>query len=131
VDSLGGIASSGSYLFTGAFGNLNFGSAQRVRLTPTLRATVVNTLDQWDSRAGDIDSWASVDGVVGGEADAWFEYRFTTTDPLGSPVYTEWARLDGAEVRAWLVQIRLQLRSYDPAFNIHVDQARISADQVT
>lgn len=127
LDGLGGIAPSGTSTATAA---LNFGSARHVRLTPTLRATVVNTLDQWDSRAGNIDQWADVDGAVGGEADAWVEYRFTTTDPAGSPVYTAWARLDGAEVRAWGVQFRCQLRSFDPAFNIHVDQFRVSADQV-
>jgi hypothetical protein len=128
IDGLGGIASSGRASFTVA---INLGSLLNCRLTPTLRATVVNTLDQWDSRAGDVDGWAAIDGVTGGEADAWFEVRFTTTDPGGSPVYSEWQRLDAAEFRAWAFQVRLQLRSYDPAFNIHIDQARISADQVT
>lgn len=110
---------------------INLGSAQRVRVMPTLRAQVVNTLDQWDSRAGDIDSWASIDGVVGGEADAWLEERHTTGDPLGpSPAYTEWRRLDGAEFYFWNMQFRVQLRSYDPAYNIYIDQLRVSADQV-
>lgn len=127
MDALGGITPSGLAWFTAG---INLGSAQRVRLTPTLRAQVVNTLDQWDSRAGNLDSWASVDGVVGGEADAWFEYRFTETDPAGSPTYTAWVRLDSTEAYFWAAQFRVQLRSYDPAFNIHIDQLRVSADQV-
>jgi hypothetical protein len=128
LDGLGGIASTGSMVFTGGGNNINLGSVQNVRLTPTLRATVVNTLDQWDSRAGDVDSWASVDGVTGGEADAWLEFR-TSLNGTGSD-FTPWARLDGAEVRTWTIQCRVQLRSYDPAFNIHIDQLRVSADQV-
>ncbi len=127
IDSLGGIAPSGVAAFGVA---VNLGSPQRVRVTPTLRAQVVNTLDQWDSRAGDIDSWASIDGVVGGEADAWLEARYTTDDPLGTPTWSGWARLDGGEFYAWGIHVRVQLRSYDPAFNIHIDQLRISADQV-
>jgi hypothetical protein len=128
LDSLGGIAPSGEMVFTGGAGNLNFGAVQNVRVTPTLRATVVNTLDQWDSRGRKMDTWASVDGIVGGEADAWVEFR-TSLNGLGTD-WTPWARLDGAEVRTWVVQTRVQLRSYDPAFNIHIDQLRISADQV-
>jgi hypothetical protein len=127
IDNMGGITPSGSASPGAQF---NFGSIQRVRLTPTLRATVVNTLDQVDSRAGALDTWTDFDGVAGGEADAWVEYRFTTDNPAGAPVWSPWGRLDAAEVRAWGVQFRCQLRSYDKAFNIQVDQWRVSADQV-
>lgn len=106
IDSLGGITLEGTALFNAS---VNLGSAQRVRLTPMLLAQV-NTLDQWDSRAGSIDSWSSVEGVVGGESDAWFEYRFTTDDPSGSPVYSEWMRLDATEAYFWVAQIRLRLK---------------------
>nr|MBP8296282.1 hypothetical protein [Burkholderiales bacterium] len=125
LDGLGGITPSGRCFFSTG---VNLGSPQRVRLTPLLRATVVNTLDQWDSRAGAIDTWASIDGVVGGEADAWLEGRYTTDNPAGTPVWSEFIRLEGGEFYMWAMQVRVQLRSYDPAFNIHIDQLRISAD---
>jgi hypothetical protein len=128
LDALGGVTSTGTNTLTSA---INLGSAQHVRVTPLLRALVINTFDQIDSRSAAVDSWGDWDGAgSGGEADAWFEMRSTQTDPGGSPTYTPWARIDGTEVRAWGLQFRLQLRSVDPAFNIHIEQARISVDQV-
>jgi hypothetical protein len=127
LDSLGGIKPEGRVFFAAA---MNLGSPQRVRLTPTLLAQVVNTLDQWDSRSGDLDSWTDIDGVAGGEADAWLEYRFTRDDPTGTPTWSEWTRIDGAEAYFWGAQFRCQLRSYDPAFNIYVEALSVSADQV-
>lgn len=127
VDAMGGIRSSGVSQQVG----LNLGAAMRCRVTPTLRATIVNSFDQWDSRAGPFDSWTSVDGVAGGEADAWVEVRWTTDDPTGTPTYTAWQRLDAGEFCMWHMQVRVQLRSYDPAFNIAIDQLSIVAEQVT
>lgn len=127
LDGLGGVAPSGSYAFSGG---IDLGLVKSVRVTGRIRATVVNQLDTIDSRAAPIDEWADFDGIVGGEADAWGEMRTTPDNPAGSPTWSEWRRIDQAEARARGFQFRCQLRSYDPAFNIHVAELSATIDEV-
>jgi hypothetical protein len=127
LDGLGGVAASGSYAFSGG---MDLGSVRSVRVASRLLASVVNQLDQVDARASALDEWGDFDGVVGGEADAWVEVRDTQDNPSGSPTWSAWRRLDQAEARARGFQFRAQMRSYDPAFNIHVAELSATADEV-
>lgn len=111
-------------------GGMDLGTVQRVRLTPRLLASVVNTLDQVDSRTAPVDDWADWDGAVGGEADAWVEVRETPDNPAGTPTWSAWKRLDQGEFQARAFQFRVQLRSADPAFNIHITELSVAADKV-
>jgi outer membrane receptor protein involved in Fe transport len=111
-------------------GGMDLTTVRPVRLTGRIAATVVNTLDQVDARAGMVDDWLDWDGAVGGEADAWIEVRQTDDNPGGSPVWSAWRRLDQSEFRARAYQFRAQLRSYDLAFNIHVTALSVTADEV-
>ncbi|MCS7002799.1 MAG: hypothetical protein NZ518_08120, partial [Dehalococcoidia bacterium] len=61
--------------------------------------------------------------------DAWIEVRQTDDNPGGSPVWSEWVRLDAAEKRARAFQFRLQLRSYDPAYNQWITGLGVRADE--
>ncbi|MCK8168214.1 hypothetical protein LXA15_17585, partial [Erwinia amylovora] len=81
-------------------------------------------------QADPIDSWATVDGVFGGEADAWVEVRTTQDNPSGSPTWEAWRRLDSAEFTARGFQFRAQLRSYNPSYNIAVAELEVSVDEV-
>lgn len=127
LDGLGGVAASGSYAFSGG---MDAGSVRRLRLTSRLKAAVSNELDQFDARAASVDEWTSVDGVAGGEADAWVEFRSTPDNPGGTPTWSAWRRLDQSEVLARGVQYRAQLRSFDPSFNIIVTELSATADEV-
>lgn len=127
LDLLGGVAASGTYDFASG---LDLGAVQNIRLTATLAALVVNTLDSFDARTQPIDEWLSFDGVAGGESDAWVEVRFTEDDPGGSPSWSPWQRLDASEFRARAFQFRVRLRSYDRAFNIHISTLSVTADEV-
>jgi hypothetical protein len=127
LDALGGIAGAGSYAFASG---IDLGSLRRCRLTTRLLATVVNTLDQLDARAAALDDWLDLDGVAGNEADAWIEARQTDDDPAGTPVWSAWRRLDSGEFRARAFQFRAQLRTRDAAFNIHIAELAVSADEV-
>lgn len=127
LDRLGGFLAAGSYAFSGG---IDLGAVKGVRLTSRIKALVDNTSDQWDDRTDPFDSWNSVDGVFGGEADAWVECRATNDNPGGSPVWGDWRRLDSAEFNARAFQFRAQLRTTDPAFNIHVSELSVSADEV-
>lgn len=127
LDSMGGVLASGSYQFSGG---MDLTTVQRVRLTPRLLALVVNTLDQVDSRTAPVDAWSDWDGAVGGEADAWVEVRETPDNPGGSPTWSAWKRLDQGEFQNRAFQFRVQLRSTDPAFNIHITELSVAADKV-
>ncbi len=127
VDTEGGLATEGTYTFAAGF---DFGSAKRVRLTSKILGLVVNTFDLIDDRTGLIDDWEDFDGVESGSADAIVEVRVTDDDPNGSPSWSVWQRLDSAEYETRGVQGRARLTSSDPAYNIHVSELQISADEV-
>lgn len=129
IDDTGGLSLEGSYLFDNAF---DFGAVERVRLTSTIEATVTNILSNIDDRVGDIDDWDDFDGSGSGSAaDAWVEYRQTDDDPSGSPTWTDWMRLDTAEAECRAVECRVQLRSFDPAYNIEIETLQVAAEERT
>jgi hypothetical protein len=127
VDGLGGALPSGSYDFSGG---IDLTAVGRVRLTASMQASISNLLTNIDARTDAVDDWLDWDGVGGGEADAWVEVRQTDDDPSGSPVWSPWRRLDASEFHARAFEFRAQLRSDDPAFNIHVSELSVTADEV-
>lgn len=127
MDRLGATIAEGSYAFSGG---IDLGAVASVRATSRLIATISNDLADWDDQADPIDSWATVDGVFGGEADAWVEVRTTQDNPSGSPTWEAWRRLDSAEFTARGFQFRAQLRSYNPSYNIAVAELEVSVDEV-
>ena len=127
IDSEGGIAPAATYVFAAG---MDLGSVQLVRLRSLINLSVLNIYDLMDARTGDLDTWLSFDGTDGSEVDAWVECRTTQTTPSGSPVWSDWSRVDSHEVQAWGVQARLQLVSYDPSFNPVISQLRLNAAQV-
>lgn len=127
VDGMGLVQPSGSYVFASG---IDLGAAQPIRLSAHLLASVTAFGSNWDQRVASIDEWLAIDDVFGGEADAWVEVRRTNDNPLGTPAWSAWQRLDSAEFNARAFQFRAQLRSYDSAFNVHVTQLRVLADGV-
>ena len=127
VDGLGLIGATGTYTFAGG---IDLTTVKPIRLSAHLLASVAAFGTNVDQRVSDIDDWLSVDGVFGGEADAWVEVRRTDDNPGGSPTWSGWQRLDQAEFRARAFQFRCQLRSFQPEFNIEVTQLRVAADEV-
>lgn len=128
LDGLGLVKPNGSYVFAGG---IDLGAVQPIRLTSRLLAAVTSFATNWDQRVSPIDEWNTIDGVFGGEADAWVEARRTNDNPSGSPTWSAWQRLDSAEFNARAFQFRAQLRSYQPEYNIEVTQLRVAADEVT
>jgi hypothetical protein len=125
LDSYGGVEASGTYTFSTG---IDLGSVTNVRLTGRIEGIVVNVNDLFDARAENIDSWLDFDGTAGGgSADAWLEVRETDDDPSGTPVWSEWKRLDASEFSARAFQFRLQMASSDPSYNQHVTALRVTA----
>lgn len=127
VASYGGIIAEGSYAFNTT---MDLGSLRRVRVRSHILATITSVVDTVGSRIAPISEWQSFIGLDGDEADAWVEFRDTATDPTGSPTWTEWRRLDASEIRAWGLQFRAQLRSYDANYNIEISELSAVAENI-
>jgi hypothetical protein len=128
LDSYGGVLSEGVYQFAAG---IDLTTVQSCRLYTSLDVLAVNVLDNFDRRSGNVDDWADFDGVAGGEADAWIEVRYTDDDPAGTPTWSTWRRLDNnADYNARAFQFRVQLRSYDPTINIHVNNLGVAIKNV-
>lgn len=130
LDGYGGVVAEGTYTFANAS---NFGAVTRVRLTSQIVGQAVNVNDLIDDRTDNIDDWADFDGDADGgglATDAWIEMRETDDNPSGTPTWSDWKRLDSAAVEAWGVQYRLRIISSDAAYNRHVNQCRVVAEQV-
>lgn len=119
-DSEGGIATSGTYAFSAY---LDSGTTTAKRLRGHIAAQVFNQLDTIGGRTALISTWESFVGATApGAADAWVEFRETNDNPAGTPTWSAWQRLDVTEVTKRYAQLRAQLRSYDPAYNVLVTE---------
>lgn len=127
LDSEGGLLTAGTYDFANV---LDLGTKTRARLTTVVTSAVVNPLDVIDARTVPIDGWEDFDGTGGGEGDVRVEARSTDDDPAGSPTWSGWQRLDQAEFDARAFAFRALLSTVDPAFNIHVSELSVQADEV-
>jgi len=127
-DYTGGVASTGSYLFSAP---MDLGSVKKCRLTSAMRARVENIYDDFDSRTGEVDDWPDWDGAMtGNEADAVLMVRSTTGNPAGSPTWSDWQRLDSADFVARGFQFRLDLSSTDVSFNIAISSLAVVAEGI-
>jgi hypothetical protein len=118
----------GTYLFSS---KMDLGSVKRVRLTAKLKAAVVNPTDLFDSRPGLFDdAEGSFDGDDTASADAVVFVRSTQTDPNGSPTWTAWNRLDSGEFVARGFDFKVELVSYDSAFNIEISELEAEAAEL-
>ena len=127
-DIEGGLLLAGTYDFATG---IDFGSVVSRRLTVEISALVVNTLGPIDERTALIDSWEDFDGADSGAADAVVWIRTTDDDPAGSPTWTAYERVDSAEITARAIdRPQLRLSSADPAYNIEVSTATITAAEV-
>jgi len=123
IDTLGGVASAGSYSFDST---MNFGSVVSRRLSATVQALSSDVGDLLDTR-GYVDDWDSVDGGVINDTAATVFYRTTQTDPAGSPVWSAWAPFLTADVTCWGAQYRLDLASASPTHNIAISTLTVAA----
>lgn len=127
LDFFGGVASSGTYLFSGG---IDLGSVMNVRITSHVLAQVVNQLDMIDTRTNPIDDWALFDGEEAASADAVLYVRSTPDNPSGSPTWKAWNRLDSGEFHDRAFEFKLELTSQDPAYNILISQLSATIDEV-
>lgn len=109
---------------------LDFGGLRRVRLRSEIGVGALALLDRIDARTSAIDGWADFDGAEGANIDVVLEVRETDDDPLATPNWGPWGRIDNHEIEARAIEARAILRTADPAFTPRVTQLRLYADEV-
>lgn len=128
IDSIGGIASLGTYYFQNGF---DFGAVTKVRLTTRVGILIVNTLDNFDERTGNIDDWASFDGTAAAAGDCKVYVRHTDDNPdLSGASWSAWERLDSAEFEARGFEFLAVLSTEDESYNVFVDELGIDAEEL-
>jgi hypothetical protein len=110
---------------------LDFGTLRRIRLRSDIDLSVLALQDLIDDRQSPMDSWADFDGAEGAEVDVIFETRETDNDPSGTPLWSDWGRVDSHEVEARAIEARAWLRTSDTGFSPLVSKLRLYADEVS
>lgn len=129
IDSLGGIATSGSCTFTT---KQDLGSVQTVRLFPSLKTLGFDTADLWDSRTDLMDTWGLVDGAVIEDAEIQPQVRTTNDDPNGgSPTWGPWVNLEVMDVVCRGAEFRTLHTSGNVTHNRRLLEFSIAAKQKT
>jgi hypothetical protein len=126
-DRVGGTVSSGSFTFASG---MDFGTLRRLRLRSHILLSASGVLDDLDARSELIDLWPDFDGSLEAEVDAVIEARTTPDDPSGSPLWSDWGRIDSHEISARGIEARAHLSTSDPVWVPLVSQLRLFADEV-
>lgn len=126
-DFEGGIKPEGTYTFSAG---MDLTTVRRVRLRSYVETGLNATGDLIDDRQMPIDDWLSFDGADGGEVDVVVEFRSTDDNPGGSPVWSEWSRLDATEVNRRAFQFRARLTTANANYTPAVSALRVFADEV-
>lgn len=124
VAALGGIAASGTY---GLGAGLDFTVPHRYRLTATVDALSINVADRIGAR-GLVSAWPSVSAAASGMTDVTVWFRETDDDPSATPEWTEWQRLDVAEVFTRAVQAQARLTTSDPTYSPAISSISLKAE---
>jgi hypothetical protein len=123
----GGVSPSGTYAFSAG---MDFGTVKNVRLRSKIVLESFAVNDRISARSTLISTWSSVNGAEGADVDCLVEVQTTPDDPSGSPVWSDWSRVDSTEVPARGVRARAILKSSDPIYSPLVQQLRLYADEV-
>lgn len=126
-DSAGGFDEGGTYDFDLG---LDLGTVKRVRLTTRVTATSETIIQSFDQRTNDIDTWEDFEGILQASADVQIWVRHTDDDPSGTPVWTDYERLDSAEFEARGFDFQARLTTDDPAVNIVITELGIDAEEI-
>lgn len=127
LDGYGGVVASGVYAHAAGH---DFGAKSRRVISASVTLQTVNVIDLFDQRSGTVDGWVSFDGETGGEGDAVTWYRTTDDDPSGSPSWSEWQRLDRAEVYCRAVEYRTKITVSDSSYNVLIGDLRVRAESL-
>jgi hypothetical protein len=128
IDSMGGIAATGSYVFNAT---LDLGSVKSVRLSMSIASLAFDNADFFDDRTQNIDDWVGMfDGTAIEDVEATGMVRITNDDPAGTPTWGPWHALGlvgDYVMRA--AQGRLDFTNGSPNHNRRVTALSLTARQ--
>ena len=121
-------ATSGVYEFQSG---MDFGFVRNVRLRSSIVFSAVDvTGGAWDDATGPWDSrLGTLDGGDAADIDVFVEARTSDGDPAGSPTWSEWARIDSAEMRARAVEFRAHISSESAGTNLLLSTLSVFAEE--
>lgn len=120
----GAFFASGRYDFAN---QVDLGAVFTSRVSGSITAggeNLNNTIDSWVT----IDSVETIDGALAEEWDVRFELRFTSDDPAGSPVWTDWAPLIVGDYTARAFEFRVTLIGANSNISPAVQALSVSVD---
>jgi hypothetical protein len=123
LSALGGITSSGTYVFSLP----DLGGVYPCKVSNLLTVAGYNAADTIASR-GNVSTWPSVTGGVVDDVSAAMYIRTTNDNPSGSPVYGEWIPFLSAEFSMRHAQCMLQLASANTTHNVVATALSVQVD---
>jgi predicted phage tail protein len=124
LDSLGGIATTGSYAFDSV---MDLGAVATRRIEADIVSLSFDTGDTIDSRLDVIDTWDSVDGNVINDCDVTLYASTTNNDPAGSPSWSEWTPFFVSDFTCRALKFRLDFVRAVSTHNIAVTRLTVRA----
>lgn len=121
------LASEGVYTFPAG---MDFLTETAVRLRSVIDVSALSLTSTIDDRLDPIDTWSDFDGTEGADTDVIVEVRTTDDDPSGSPVWSDWSRLDSTEDAFRAAQFRARLITRSEDFNVLLAGLTVFADEV-
>jgi predicted phage tail protein len=124
LSSIGGIASTGEYLFDGS---VDLGTVQTSRLSVSIEVLSFDANDLISFR-GLISTWGLVSGGNLSDVGVMVYIRTTNDNPLGSPVWSEWQQFFVGDWTARAYQFKVVLFSGDINHNVIVKTLAVTVD---
>lgn len=117
-DSEGGVVSEGTWI---ASGYRDLGDVYDCRVWIDLVVTTFAVLDLWDSRAGTMDEWDTIDQTApSGTCNAVVEIITTQDDPSGAPTWSDWVPVIIGNFVMRAYRLRVRFSTIDTNYNIGV-----------
>lgn len=124
LSALGGIATSGTYLFDGS---VDLGGVQTARLTAVLQSVGIDALDLISERPL-VSTWPSVGGDLITDVSARLYVRTTADDPKGAPTWSAWQEFAVGDYSARGFEFRLDLATSYATHNVVVTSLSVTVD---
>jgi predicted phage tail protein len=124
LDSLGGIATAGSYAFDSV---MDLTSVATRRIEADIVSLSFDTGDTIDSRLDQMDSWDSFNGNVINDCDVTLYAATTNDNPTGSPTWSEWTPFFVSDFTCRALKFRLDFVSTISTHNIAVSRLTVRA----
>ena len=125
-DSIGGVDTSGSYEFAD---KIDMTRVMSATLSGSVTFTTIATTDIWDNRAGNIDTWDSIDANTFDDVDATLFIASTNDDPAsGSATWSAYQEFTIGNYYGRGFKFKLECTTGDTTHQINVSQLVAKAE---